>query len=69
MTTRSIRIPDELDAALVALAEAEHVSINTEIIRAVEERVRAQAHRARVRSVMAEVMAEDAELLTRLSKT
>jgi predicted transcriptional regulator len=67
MTTRSVRIPDEIDSLLVRAAEAEHISINAAIVQAVEQWAQARDHRARVRAVTAEVMAEDAELLSRLA--
>ncbi|WP_285495059.1 Arc family DNA-binding protein [Actinomadura sp. NBRC 104425] len=67
MTTRSVRIPDDIDELLVRTAEAEHISINAAIVQAVEQWAQARDHRARVQAVVAEVMAEDANLLRRLA--
>jgi uncharacterized protein (DUF1778 family) len=67
MTTRSIRIPDDIDALLVQAAEEDHISVNTAVVQAVEEWTRMRTHRARVRAVTAQVMAEDADLLDRLA--
>jgi predicted transcriptional regulator len=67
MTTRSIRIPDEIDKLLVEVAEEEHISVNAAVVQSVEEWARVRRHRSEVRTVMAQVMAEDAELLDRLA--
>ncbi|WP_344895874.1 hypothetical protein [Actinomadura meridiana] len=67
MTTRSVRIPDEVDSLLVDAAEAEHLSINAAIVQAVDNWARAQRHRAQVRAITTQVMAEDAGLLSRLA--
>lgn len=67
MTTRSIRIPDEIDKLLVEVAEEEHISVNAAVVQSVEEWARVRRHRAEVRTAMAQVMAEDAELLDRLA--
>jgi hypothetical protein len=67
MTTRSVRIPQQVDELLVEAAEAEHISVNAAIVQAVESWVHTREHRARVRALTAQVMAEDAELLDRLA--
>lgn len=67
MTTRSVRIPDEIDLALTRAAEAEHISVNGAIVQAVQSWTQAQEHRARIRAVTAQVMAEDSALLARLA--
>jgi predicted transcriptional regulator len=67
MTTRSIRIPDEIDALLIKAADEEHISVNSAVVQAVEEWTRLRTHRARVQAITAQVIAEDAELLDRLA--
>jgi predicted transcriptional regulator len=67
MTTRSVRIPEEIDDLLTATAAAEHISVNAAIIQAVHDWVQLREHRARVRAITAQVMAEDAGLLQRLA--
>lgn len=67
MTTRSVRIPDEIDLALTRAAEAEHISVNSAIIQAVQSWTETREHRARIRAVTAQVMAEDSALLDRLA--
>jgi predicted transcriptional regulator len=66
MTTRSVRIPDEIDLLLSSAAEAEHISVNAAIVQAVENWAQMHQHRNRVRAITAQVMAEDAGLLHRL---
>jgi predicted transcriptional regulator len=36
MKTRSVRIPDDIDEALAAAAEAEHISVQARIVQALE---------------------------------
>ncbi|MFF5258407.1 Arc family DNA-binding protein [Actinomadura viridis] len=67
MTTRSIRIPDEIDARLVAFAEARHTSVNSAIIRAVEEMMTRAAHQEAVTAATDEVFERRAELFERLA--
>ncbi|MWA03971.1 Arc family DNA-binding protein [Actinomadura sp. LD22] len=67
MVTRSVRIPDEVDDLVTKVAEAEHLSINSVIVQALESWGQAHQHRAEVRAITAEVMAEDADLLARLA--
>jgi predicted transcriptional regulator len=66
MTTRSVRIPDEIDDLLTRTAEAEHISVNAAIVQAVQSWAEMHEHRAHVRAITAQVMAEDADLLRRL---
>jgi predicted transcriptional regulator len=66
MTTRSVRIPDEIDAVLARAAEAEHISVNAAIVQAVQSWAEMRDHRAQVQALTAQVMAEDAHLLRRL---
>jgi predicted transcriptional regulator len=67
VTTRSVRIPDEIDLALTRAAEAEHISVNSAIVQAVQSWAQAREHRAQIRAVTAQVMAEDSALLARLA--
>lgn len=67
MTTRRIRLPDEIDLALSRAAEAEHISVNSAIVQAVESWTETREHRARIRALTAQVMAEDSALLDRLA--
>jgi len=62
----TLRTDDELDAALIALAEAEGISKQEVIRRAVLERRDRAGHRARVDAVAADVIVEYAEALDRL---
>ncbi|WP_131741453.1 toxin-antitoxin system HicB family antitoxin [Actinomadura roseirufa] len=67
MTTRSVRIPPEIDGILTKAAEAEHISVNAAIVQAVQTWALAREHRAHVQAITAQVMAEDAALLERLA--
>lgn len=67
MTTRSVRIPDELDAKLTALAEAEHISVNSAIVRAVNEMVMLRAREIAVAQVTDHVFARHKRLFERLA--
>ncbi|MFB4297214.1 Arc family DNA-binding protein [Actinomadura sp. NTSP31] len=67
MVTRSVRIPDEVDELVTQVAEAEHISINSAIVQALENWAQAHRHRTQVRAITADVMAEDADLLDRLA--
>jgi len=62
----TLRTDDELDAALTALAEAEGISRQEVIRRAVLERRDRAGHRARVDAIAADVAVEYAEALERL---
>lgn len=57
MKTRSVRIPDELDAALAAAADAEYISVQARIIQALERDLAArgqydQDHAARLAAAL-----------------
>ncbi|AHH93454.1 hypothetical protein GCM10010174_32010 [Kutzneria viridogrisea] len=67
MTTMTLRVPDELDAALRAAADAEDVSINSFVVEAIRERLEALRH-ASVMAVARRVVTKDAEILDRLAK-
>jgi predicted transcriptional regulator len=67
MTTRSIRIPDELDRKLVSVAEAEHISVNALIVRAVEQTINRLAHEITIAQAADEVFARRGELFRRLA--
>jgi len=67
MTTRSIRIPDEIDARLVSFAESKHISVNSAVVRAVEEMMTRDAQADAVTAAADEVFARRAELFDRLA--
>ncbi len=62
----TLRTDDELDRALTELAEAEGISRQEVIRRAVFERRDRAGHRARVDAIASEVIVEYAEALDRL---
>jgi predicted transcriptional regulator len=62
----TLRTDDELDAALTALAQAEGISKQEVIRRAVLERRDRAGHRARVDAIASEVIVEYADALERL---
>jgi hypothetical protein len=59
MTTRSIRIPDEIDGAVVAAADAERVSVNTYVVQALQRSVADGEHRTRVAAAYDKVKARN----------
>ncbi len=67
MTTRSIRIPDEIDARLVAFAEANHISVNAAIVRTVEESLARFAQENAIAEAADDVFARRRELFERLA--
>ncbi|MBE1531010.1 toxin-antitoxin system HicB family antitoxin [Actinomadura algeriensis] len=69
MTTRSVRIPDELDAALVELAAADHISINSAIVRALDEVVARRTQEAAIAEAADLVFEDRKELFKRLADT
>lgn len=60
MTTRSVRIPDDIDSAVVAAADRERVSVNTYVVQALERSVAAEEHRSRVAGAYDRVKARNA---------
>lgn len=62
----TIRLPEELDRALDAIAEAEHVSKHALVLQGVELIVARRARRAEVDDAIDFVLSHDAELLQRL---
>jgi predicted transcriptional regulator len=62
----TLRTDDELDAALTALAEAEGISRQEVIRRAVLDRRDRAGHRARVDAIATDAIVEYAEALERL---
>lgn len=50
MKQLNVRLPDELHADLKSLAEAEHRSLNAEIVTLLEQAVEQAIHRRRARS-------------------
>ncbi|HEX6471869.1 MAG TPA: Arc family DNA-binding protein [Streptosporangiaceae bacterium] len=67
MTTRSVRIPDELDARLVAFAEANHLSVNSAIVRTVEEALDRDARESTIAKAADDVFHRRRELFRRLA--
>jgi predicted transcriptional regulator len=67
MTTRSVRIPDEIDSRLVSFAESKHMSVNSAIVRAVEEMMTRDAQQEAVSAAADEVFARRADLFDRLA--
>jgi len=64
----TLRTDDELDAALTELAQAEGVSKQEAVRRAVLEKRDRTDHRARVHAISQRVIVEYAEVLDRLGK-
>ncbi|MGY0501336.1 ribbon-helix-helix domain-containing protein [Nocardia sp. FBN12] len=62
MTAITVQLPDEVYEQLAAGAEAEGVSVNVAMVLAAQEWIQAQAHRARERARMREVLADDPHL-------
>ncbi|WP_067483373.1 hypothetical protein [Actinomadura hibisca] len=69
MNTRSVRIPEEIDAELVALAEAEHSSVNSLLVRAAQEMITRHRQEAAIASAADEVFTRRAKLFERLAET
>ncbi|WP_344592883.1 Arc family DNA-binding protein [Actinomadura vinacea] len=67
MTTRSVRIPDDIDARLVAFAESKHISVNSALVQAVEEMMTRDAQADAVTAAADEVFARRQELFERLA--
>jgi predicted transcriptional regulator len=67
MTTRSIRIPEELDARLVAFAAANHISVNSAIVRTVENALDRFAQETAIAEAANDVFARRGELFRRLA--
>jgi predicted transcriptional regulator len=67
MTTRSIRIPDDIDERLVAFAAEEHVSVNSAIVRALDEVLARHAQDSAVAAATDLVFTAREELFQRLA--
>ncbi|MGH3239393.1 MAG: Arc family DNA-binding protein [Spirillospora sp.] len=67
MTTRSVRIPDELDEQLVAMAEADHISVNSAIVRALDEVIIRRSQESAIAEAADVVFTERKELFKRLA--
>lgn len=65
----TLRTDDELDGALAALAEAEGISKQEVVRRAVLEKLARSDRRARIDAIAQQAMADYAEALERLSRT
>ena len=65
----TLRTDDELDAALAALAEAEGVSKQEAVRRAVLEKLDRTSRRSRINAIAEQAMIDYAEALDRLSRT
>jgi predicted transcriptional regulator len=66
--TRTIELPDELAAALKAVAAAEHRSVQQTLVIAAREYVERHNVRARVRESGQRIIEQDRELLDRLAQ-
>ncbi|MBD3943763.1 ribbon-helix-helix protein, CopG family [Microbacterium sp. NEAU-LLC] len=62
----TVRLPEELDRALDAIAEAEHVSKHSLVVQGVELVVARRGRRSAVDDAIDFVLSHDAELLQRL---
>ena len=62
----TIRLPEELDRALEAVAELEHTSKHALVVQGVELIVARSARRAELNDAVDFVLSHDAELLRRL---
>ncbi|GAA4133383.1 Arc family DNA-binding protein [Actinomadura keratinilytica] len=69
MTTRSVRIPDDIDERLVALAKSEHTSVNSILVQAAEELLARRAQEAAISAATEEVFARREGLFRRLADT
>ncbi|WP_106399912.1 toxin-antitoxin system HicB family antitoxin [Actinocorallia populi] len=69
MTTLSLRLPDEVHARLVAVAEAEHISLNAALVQAAEQWIAQRARQAVFTAAVDKVFEEDAALFRRLADT
>ncbi|NVI91911.1 hypothetical protein [Actinomadura sp. BRA 177] len=69
MSTRSIRFPDELDAPLAALAEEDRISVNTAVVRAVEDTIARRSQESAIANAADLVFGKRAELFKRLADT
>jgi predicted transcriptional regulator len=63
----TLRFPTDLDAALQGLADAQHTSKHSLVLRAVEELLHKEARTAEVMESVERTLVRDAELLERLS--
>ena len=67
MTTRSVRIPDEIDRKFAAFAEAKHISVNSAIVRAMEATLARDAQETAIARASDDVFARRGELFERLA--
>jgi predicted transcriptional regulator len=66
--TRTIELPDDLAAALKAVAASEHRSVQQTLVIAAQEYVERHNMRARVRESGRRIIEQDQELLDRLAQ-
>jgi predicted transcriptional regulator len=64
----NLRLSDEQTDQLRAQADAEHRSMQSVIITAIDEYIAKRQHKVRVRAAIAEVVEEDAGILKRLGE-
>lgn len=69
MTTRSVRIPDEMDAKLVEMAADDHVSINSAIVRSLDEVLTRRSQEAAIAEAADLVFEDRKKLFKRLADT
>ncbi len=62
----TLRLPEELDAALETIAAAEHTSKHAVVLSGLEDLVRRRLHEADVDEALEKVLRRDARLLERL---
>ncbi|KAF0846177.1 hypothetical protein [Nocardia caishijiensis] len=62
MKTITVHLPDEIEAQLIAAAEADGIAVNAVVVQAVQDWIHAHAQRARERARMREVVAGDPHL-------
>ena len=67
MATTTLTLPDDLHAALRAVADEERRSVNATMVTALEAFVAARTHKTQVRAAAQQVAERDAELLARLA--
>lgn len=65
----TLRLDDELDSRLSEIAAIKRLSKQQVVVHAVERFLREEAHSARVRAAVDDVVAEHAGLLRRLAET
>lgn len=64
----TLRLSDDDQAKLAALAEREGTSLHEAALRSIRDRFDRDVHQVRVRAAVAEVLEEDRDLLDRLGR-